>query len=235
MKLHEEEKTVHAFGLPGNVMLVKRLLCEQEQMELVHLSHDCVPSNLLEAAPFPQHTPWIYYRWPARFMAQEQAQQEAKQLELLLSLGAILGKMIISIAKAANRRQHAQVAKEEEKEKQGKDKGKDEDAERYAPKAMYGILYPARGYLEAHTDAHQGWVVSLSVGAHCDFWYESGKKKHRVRIESGDLMVFAGYRLMHGVDAVGEQVPEFWKVLQAKRVVPVQFARYCLQFRHPLQ
>merc|ERR1712173_498934 len=152
--------------------------------------------------------------------------------------------MIISIAKAANQQQNAlnavhkevhkavdpEVVEQEQKENMENDvnhdeivihpqhqnaKGKQQD-KGYVPKAIYGILYPPRGFLEAHTDAHQGWVVSISVGADCDFWYQhdNDEKKNKVMIESGDVMVFPGYRLMHGVDAVGERVPRFWKLLQ---------------------
>ncbi len=289
---HVAARTVRAYGLSHNVICIKQLLSEREQMDVVHLSHDLSPSNLLEASPFPQHTPWIYHNWPSKFMekgdaekAIESDEEKEKRMGLLLSLGGIIGKMIISIAKAANNQMKAPQPvpvpvpavlemKEEEEQKNGndiviqhhplemKDDGQSEnphhgagavggphgkkqvvdiqnenDDRGYAPKAIYGILYPPRGFLEAHTDAHQGWVVSISVGSDCDFWYKNGvddERKHRVNIESGDVMVFPGYRLMHGVDAVGEGVPRFWKLLQAEHVVPVQFSRYCLQFRHPM-
>eukprot|EP01084_Bolivina_argentea_P278998 476902_1 len=190
-------------------------------------------------------------------------QQKAKQMELLLSLGSILGKMIISIAQIArqkNQKKPVVINQVDEEKKdndindpidklKNKNKAKiqnDKDNEEgYSPKAIYGILYPSRGFLEAHTDAHQGWIVSISVGAICDFWFSDQKKmdkqntddknKHHIHIESGDVMVFPGYRLMHGVDNVDENVPRFWKLLQAKGVIPLQYARYCLQFRHPLK
>ena len=228
-----EKNTIKAFGLPHNVICIKRLLSEQEQIKLIHLSNDLFPSSLLEIAPFPQHTPWIYLNWPAKFMEKEEekiinSKEKEKNMQSLLDLGAILGKMIISIA------QNAQKQNEEKEEKE----------KEYEPKAIYGILYQSRGFLEAHTDAHQGWIVSISIGAMADFWYSNQKKmdnqkndeqsKHRINIQSGDVMVFPGYRLMHGVDSVDQNVPKFWTSLQQKQVVPKQFVRYCLQFRHPL-
>merc|ERR1712129_439183 len=143
-----------------------------------------------------------------------------KMMQSLLEIGCVLGKMIISIATNQN--------------------GKKDKEKKYEPKAIYGILYESRGFLEAHTDASQGWIVSISVGAMCNFWYANQEKmknkmdKHRINIQSGDVMVFPGYRLMHGVDSVEQNVPKFWTELHQKQVVPKQFVRYCLQFRHPL-
>ena len=229
-KVESEENVIRAYGLPHNVLCVKRFLSEQQQIDLVQLSNDVHPLTVLQTSPFPQHTPWIYHNWPTKFMQKEEAemkmkgdeQQKEKQMESLLSLGGILGKMIISIAQSAR----------EQNEKKEKDK---EAQKAYKPAAIYGILYPSRGFLEAHTDAHQGWIVSLSIGASAHFWYSADQiKKHRINIRSGDVLVFPGYRLMHGIDSVDQNAPKFWKEMQAKRIVPQQFARYCLQFRHPL-
>ena len=60
-------------------------------------------------------------------------------------------------------------------------------------------------------------------------------EKIEINVESGDIMVFPGYKLLHAVDDVDPNTtPRFWKILQARQIIPVVFARYCLQFRHPL-
>ena len=276
------DDVIHAFGLPNNVICIKKLLSEKEQIDLIHLSHDLYPSNYLQMSPFPQHTPWIYYNWPTKFMEKDDVEimikndkQKQKEMQLLLNLGSILGKMIISIAETARKQKEEkndplkqQIAKQQQEQKcdinQQNDRFSNDDKnvinnkniiynqqqneKKYSPKAIYGILYPAKGFLEAHTDAHQGWIVSISIGATCDFWFydqndkdnkqknnKQKNKKHHINIESGDIMIFPGYRLMHGVDTVQQNAPRFWKILQAKRVIPLQFVRYCLQYRHPLK
>eukprot|EP01084_Bolivina_argentea_P097999 176158_1 len=248
--INNEEGKIKAYGLPHNVICIKQLLSEKQQIALVNLSNDLYPSLQLEISPFPQHTPWIYYNWPKKFMEKADIEneiknnkQKKKQMELLLNLGAILGKMIISIANSA-RQQKANGKQDINNINEEKhniiDNNNEKNQHTYSPKAIYGILYPSRGFLEAHEDAHQGWIVSISVGATCDFWFcdhknDNDKRKYHLNIESGDVMVFPGYRLMHGVDNVDQNVPGFWKILQETHVIPLQFARYCLQFRHPLK
>jgi len=241
--LNIEDDTIKAYGLPHNVICIKHLFSEQEQIDLVELCNELYPSSLVDTLPFPQHTPWIYYNWPSKFMEQPDAEkaiksnkQKKKKMELLLNLGSILGKMVISIVQTVKQKNNTL---EEEKDDE-MNKVNNKNKEEYEPKAIYGILYPSRGFLEAHMDAHQGWIISISIGATCDFWFtdpknKNDKRKHHINIQSGDVMVFPGYRLLHGVDNVDKNVPRFWKLLQAKRVIPVQFARYCLQFRHPLK
>ena len=101
---------IFAYGLPNNVICIKQLLTVNEQNDLIHLSHDLYPSNILEVSPFPQHTPWIYYNWPSKFMEKEDAElvikndkDKEKEMQLLLDLGAVLGKMIIHIAETARK------------------------------------------------------------------------------------------------------------------------------------
>eukprot|EP01083_Nonionella_stella_P041626 112795_1 len=254
--MHSEDGIIKAYGLPHNVICIKHLFSEKEQIDLVTVSDNLYPSFHLQMSPFPQHTPWVYYNWPSKFMNQPDAEVSIKndklktnEMELLLNLGSILGKMIITmLQKVKRQKENKDIGMNEVyEEKHNKNNNpelnqqpKQRNRSRYCPKAVYGILYPARGFLEAHTDAHQGWIVSISMGATCDFWFQDpknkkDKNKYHVNIESGDVMIFPGYRLMHGVDDVQQTVPPFWQRLQTNHRIPLPFVRYCLQFRHPLK
>jgi len=84
---------------------------------------------------------------------------------------------------------------------------------RYAPGTCEVIIYDSDGFVEAHCDCLNGWVVVLSLGCSASFWYlddgasglqDSDSKKY-ITVVSGDAVIFNGsaaLNIQHGVNAI---------------------------------
>lgn len=94
----------------------------------------------------------------------------------------------------------------------------------------------------------QGWVLSLSLGASCHFFYHQKLEDDpfHVTLNSGDLILFNGGKLFHGVteivtsrtegmsntDARGIPIlPDFWSYCHESDILPRNYMRMNVQFR----
>lgn len=110
--------------------------------------------------------------------------------------------------------------------------------------AMHGVWYNENGYLQSHrdktwtNDAHNKsssmdteWVLSISLGASGLFtYYHPNDNEERygttVIVESGDILLFNGAYLYHGVSVVHSSTPHWMK-----NIVPGIAGRLNLQYR----
>jgi 2OG-Fe(II) oxygenase superfamily len=108
----------------------------------------------------------------------------------------------------------------------------------FSPTALRGILYPKDGHLHAHQDMMMGWVLSMTIGQSCDFffgphWEEDHKETVHVRLNSGDLILVNGQKLHHGVSKLLDgdgTLPSFWETSES---IPTKWKRFNLQMRDP--
>ncbi len=106
----------------------------------------------------------------------------------------------------------------------------------YDPTAIYAIMYPQHGYFSSHVDGAKGWAVSISIGHSCIFYYSLGKfgKKIYVQLNSGDILVFNGGLLHHGVHQLLDQCPEFYhQNVNPLYELAATYHRLCVQCRDP--
>eukprot|EP01117_Protostelium_nocturnum_P000428 TRINITY_DN10494_c0_g1_i1.p1 TRINITY_DN10494_c0_g1~~TRINITY_DN10494_c0_g1_i1.p1 ORF type:complete len:321 (+),score=111.94 TRINITY_DN10494_c0_g1_i1:20-982(+) len=121
--------------------------------------------------------------------------------------------------------------------KVAKESGMDEKqySKDFHPNALSSILYPKGGSLYSHQDGVQGCVMGLSVGDSVIFHFALTNKeqdRHKVRLDSGDIIIFAGGKLWHGIDEViAGTAPKFWRDMKERKGM----ARFNLQFRDPTQ
>mmetsp|Transcript_7474 Transcript_7474/g.14158 ORF Transcript_7474/g.14158 Transcript_7474/m.14158 type:complete len:251 (-) Transcript_7474:100-852(-) len=101
--------------------------------------------------------------------------------------------------------------------------------EKFDPCTVWGLVYKDSDTMPCHLDRAEGWTLSISVGASVNFVIgrepEKGSMygeyaRHKAHVnqheqhitfESGDLLLFEGDRLFHGVDGIHNgTAPEFW-------------------------
>jgi len=101
--------------------------------------------------------------------------------------------------------------------------------ESFNPSTCWGLAYKGEDKMPAHLDRAEGWTLSVSVGATVDFVIGREPEKgsmygeyapHKpypqqveqgVAFESGDLLLFEGDRLFHGVDGIQKDTaPSIW-------------------------
>ena len=110
--------------------------------------------------------------------------------------------------------------------------------------AIHGVWYNESGYLQSHRDktwtnreqnessqADTEWVLSISLGASALFTYYHPKddgKLHgtTVIMESGDVLLFNGAYLYHGVSVIQNSTPRW-----VKELFPEVTGRLNLQYR----
>jgi len=105
----------------------------------------------------------------------------------------------------------------------------------YDPNAVYAILYPPGGSFIPHLDGAKGWVLSVSIGDSADFFYSIGLEGSRteVRLESGDVIIFNGGQLHHGISKIhANSAPSFWN---SHGISVYEMSRLNLQFRDPIR
>ena len=90
--------------------------------------------------------------------------------------------------------------------------------------AVHGVWYNENGYLRIHRDktwnlgnktSQTEWVLSISLGANARFTYHhpndrEGKQSIFVLVESGDVLLFNGAYLHHGVQVLENSIPKWW-------------------------
>lgn len=81
-------------------------------------------------------------------------------------------------------------------------------------------------------------MLSVSIGESADFFYaltEHGQR-HRVVIESGDIVIFNGGQLWHGVERVHSgTAPALWTSGSDNPLAVTGMSRLVLQFRDPVR
>ena len=116
------------------------------------------------------------------------------------------------------------------------------------PNGVYGIMYPHGGMFGAHVDGAQGWVMTISIGESAKFFWTptwEGKREYLqvlflislayLKVESGDVVIFNGGQLYHGVDEIiPNTAPAFWKKPECP-VAIFDMGRFSLQFRDPVR
>jgi len=85
--------------------------------------------------------------------------------------------------------------------------------------------------------AETGWVLSLSIGQSCTFffgtnWEIDHEDTRMVELHSGDAIMLNGQVLHHGVcNLVSDSSPPFWIEAQRDKVIPEHWMRFNLQIR----
>lgn len=79
-------------------------------------------------------------------------------------------------------------------------------------------MYPSDGALHSHQDGVKGQVLGLTLGQSTMFHFsptQKEKDRTEVLLESGDLILFDGGKLWHGVDKIiPDTAPQWWKDMQ---------------------
>ena len=91
--------------------------------------------------------------------------------------------------------------------------------------ALHGVWYNGNGYLRNHQDrtwdqdnktSQTVWVFSISLGSTARFTYHhpqdiQGNHSTTVLVESGDVLLFNGAYLYHGVQVLEHSIPNWWE------------------------
>ena len=91
--------------------------------------------------------------------------------------------------------------------------------------ALHGVWYNENGYLRSHRDrtwdqdnktSQTEWVLSISLGSTARFTYHhpqdiQGNHSTTVLVESGDVLLFNGAYLYHGVQVLEHSIPNWWE------------------------
>ena len=87
--------------------------------------------------------------------------------------------------------------------------------------AVHGVWYNKNGFLQSHRDktwnrgnktSQTEWVLSISLGANAHFTYHHPNEKegYHSTVESGDVLLFNGAYLHHGVKVLENSIPKWW-------------------------
>mmetsp|Transcript_31517 Transcript_31517/g.100499 ORF Transcript_31517/g.100499 Transcript_31517/m.100499 type:complete len:262 (+) Transcript_31517:2-787(+) len=119
----------------------------------------------------------------------------------------------------------------------------------FDPNSVWALLYKEGDEMPSHLDRAEGWTLSVSVGASVDFVLgeapekgtmyadyaphkpHPGQEARRVVVESGDMLLFQGDRLFHGVEGTRPGTAPAWWLDGAERAETRDFARLGLLFR----
>jgi alkylated DNA repair dioxygenase AlkB len=99
----------------------------------------------------------------------------------------------------------------------------------FDPKALYSIMYHENAKLQQHQDGTLGWVLLVSIGDSCVFKYSETQNSSQIelKIDSGDIILFNGQKLFHGVERIiPNTAPKWWKNSETYGM-----ARFNIQFR----
>ena len=149
-----------------------------------------------------QFTPYIYHNWPMSFQVpQTTAQPPGEPIHSSVPFFFELGENLHQIALDYALR-HPRASNYC-------------DQRKFSQEALYCIVYGPESVLESHQDIQGGWVISISVGASCEFFFSpkaDGSSRSQIMLNSGDVVIFNGRRLFHGVGKVlTESVPKIWQ------------------------
>jgi alkylated DNA repair dioxygenase AlkB len=186
--------------LPYGVMLMRGALDNEEQKQVLR---SCMslqsPEKLTPSKDSRQFTPFIYHNWPSSFQVPRTTQP---------SPGESINEAIPQLFDFGMRMHHAAVQYWLRHPHVGYQRD-------FTQEALYGILYGPESVLESHQDIQGGWVISMSIGAACEFFFspkaESGSLQTHIVLNSGDVIIFNGRKLFHGVSKVfSDQIPDLW-------------------------
>jgi len=106
----------------------------------------------------------------------------------------------------------------------------------YIPNALYGIMYPHGGSFIPHVDGAKAWALAISIGESAMFFTcdtEHGERT-RIRLDSGDAVIFKGGVLYHGIEEIlPATAPDFW--YKEFTDISTHMSRFNLQFRDPVR
>jgi hypothetical protein len=96
---------------------------------------------------------------------------------------------------------------------------------------MYSQVYLSEGKAHLHVDPYLSWVMSLTLGASCDFGFRSDRKTTQttLRINSGDVVIFNGGKVYHSVDMILKGTEPEW--FKKTRIAEKGYARLNVQCR----
>jgi alkylated DNA repair dioxygenase AlkB len=210
---------------PLGVVVLKRALGSDEQLGIIHtLLEMSNPINM--TADHAYHMPLFMYNWPSRYAASYKPKVNGKPVHLLEFGQKMFDKCAQYVSKAK------EVGAFDKKEYDALD-AQLKCPMKYKPEALYAIVYGAKGALQSHQDGQMGWVLGLSMGDSCDFFFSKTLEggRHTVRLDSGDLILFNGQTLFHGVTKIhAGTAPAFFKT---KNGIPANVSRINLQYRDP--
>jgi alkylated DNA repair dioxygenase AlkB len=210
---------------PLGVVILKRALGEDEQLGIIHtLLEMSPPINM--AAGYTAHMPLFMYNWPSRYAASYKPKVAGKPTHLLEFGQKMYDRCAGYVSKAKD------VGAFDMKEYNSLP-AELQCPMKYKPEALYAICYGSKGALVSHQDGQMGWVLGLSMGESCDFFFSKTQEGGRqtVKLESGDLILFNGQTLFHGVSKIHEgSAPAFWST---KNGIPANVGRINLQYRDP--
>lgn len=73
--------------------------------------------------------------------------------------------------------------------------------------------YPYGGTFIPHVDGARGWALAISIGEAATFFVCETERGERIRmrVNSGDAVIFKGGKLYHGVEEIfPDSAPNFW-------------------------
>jgi len=222
--LTKKKTFADVIGLPQGVLLFKHCLSEDEQMDVVNTCLQIAEQGgnefLLKKEKYSSTSkkaiPLLFYNWPGRPKSIGTIPEPRDLLNFAHEL------FQSAVDKAVINGNNAKVDDERFK-----------CPPTYEPNAVYAILYPHGGSFIPHLDGARGWVLSLSIGDAAEFYYSHGVdgERTRVRLESGDAIIFNGGQLHHGVSKIyPSSAPQFWNTHE---ISVYGLARLNLQFRDP--
>ena len=100
----------------------------------------------------------------------------------------------------------------------------------FNPKSLYSIMYHQDAKLGQHQDGALGWVLLVSLGDSCVFKYSEriDSPQIELKIDSGDIILFNGKKLFHGVERIiPGTAPKWWNNCGEN----YGMARFNIQFR----
>jgi len=111
----------------------------------------------------------------------------------------------------------------------------DEKCVSYEADGLSCLLYGKGSNLPQHRDSRPGWVMGISIGSSATFFFseKSSQQRTEIQLESGDVIVYHGTRLLHGIASiVPDSYPSFWKEeLKSGGLGDIDVQRLVLQFR----
>jgi len=226
VKQSKEREEGAVLPLEHGVVLFKNCLSEDEQMgiyqQCLELGNDSYRNLILHKTQYLNATHPIgvlSYNWNGLGLATNN--EKVRPPQDLLQFGSDMFKRVYKLSKTLTAfkiwdDQHSPEFK---------------FPSSYNPNSLNGIMYSKNATLASHVDGPLGWVLSVSIGDSALFFYslENGKERTEIKIDSGDVVIFNGQKLFHGIDKIyPNTAPKFWKEIKDK-----SGDRFNLQFRDP--
>jgi len=211
-KIEEQKQAICAIPLDYGVVLYKSVLSHSQQLDIVK---ECLAmnDNLSKQASSIKPTTLFQSNWFG------DGKRTVSSVSTLLDYGRNLFAKLPG-SPDGNGNAHALNTEDQ--------------CVRFEPDAVSALLYARGSSLTQHRDSKPGWVLGLSVGSAARFYFSGDKsKKTEVQLESGDVIVYNGTRLLHGVEGiVPDTAPAYWKrEVSGENCPAIGFERFVLSFR----